>query len=336
MNAYQGGCFFFRPAVKVFSKPALSLPEQIKRLQDRGLKIPDLKRAEHYLTYIGYYHLSAYALTFQQLHVSSGEAGPDKPFRPGTTFEDILSLYIFDRELRLLVMDAVERIEIAFRACVVNEMSTAYGSHWFMDAGLFRPEFKHSKFIREVEEDLQIEYGSGKRPKIGRDHHETFINHYYEQYEKPHLPPAWMLLETFSLGKLSLVFSNLRDAARRKAIAARLGADEFYLGKFMHALTYLRNLCAHHSRLWNRRFVIKPVSFKRQKEIGISNQYLAAQFIILHDLLKHAAPDSRWDFRIEQLLGKYKPNLRQMGFEGMETAEFFQKLRQEKSRPESI
>ena len=121
--------------------------------------------ALHYLQFIGYYRFSAYRLPFQTLAV------PDKPFAAGTTFEQVLSLYVFYRELRLLVMDAIERVEVAVRSSMVNHMCLKHGAHWFMNARHFKAlpfpsgarmarGFDHSKFLDKIDEELGIRPGA--------------------------------------------------------------------------------------------------------------------------------------------------------------------------------
>src|ERR1043165_4000504 len=120
-----------------FNKPALSLNHQLQKWQSRGLNIADLAKATHFLKVIGYYRFSAYALPFQD------GSHPDKHFKFGTDFEQILSLYVFDRELRLLTLDAIERIEVAVRAGIINQMCINHGPNWFMDAKNFVSGRKH-------------------------------------------------------------------------------------------------------------------------------------------------------------------------------------------------
>lgn len=116
---------------KVFDKAALNIDEQVNLLTNRGLDIPDPGRLHHYLHFIGYYRLSGYCRYFQ---IKGDE---EHVFLPGTTFDNVLDLYIFDRELRLLIMDAIERIEVAVRSCITNEMGVPFGPHWFMDRRYF-------------------------------------------------------------------------------------------------------------------------------------------------------------------------------------------------------
>lgn len=96
-----------------YDKPALSLNGIVGRLVERGLDVPDPDRARRYLRHLGYYRLSPYTIPFQQ-------GSPDHIYRAGTTFDDVLDLYVFDRALRLLVMDALERVEVAVRAAMTD------------------------------------------------------------------------------------------------------------------------------------------------------------------------------------------------------------------------
>lgn len=288
-----------------FIKPALSLSQQVQKWQARGLAVPDTARAMHYLKMIGYYRFSAYTLPFQ-VHA------PNKPFQPGTTFEQVLALYVFDRELRLHVMDAIERIEVAVRSCLINHMCVKHGAHWFMDAVHFKPlittrpgrvtGFDHRKFLDQVEKELGIPAG-GRAPR--RPHNEVFINHYYTKYTNPYLPPSWMVFELLSIGSLSMVYANLKDVKDRAAVAATFGIDEQVLVTWLHSLSYLRNLCAHHCRLWNRQMVIKPLVARKHSAFLLSNDRFYAMAVLLWELLRTIAPDSIWHKRLSDLFVQF-------------------------------
>jgi len=99
---------FLKLLVK-FNKPHLTLEEQLTLLETRSLIVQDRKRAKHFLGHLNYYRLSGYWFPFKQSPTIN-------QFRPNTSFEDVLNLYIFDRELRLLVIDAIERIEVSVRS----------------------------------------------------------------------------------------------------------------------------------------------------------------------------------------------------------------------------
>jgi abortive infection bacteriophage resistance protein len=288
---------YFQEVLRMnFAKPALTVAQQVTKLCDRGLGVEDSAEAEHYLRHIGYYRLSAYALPLQQGGI------PDKPFKPGASFRNILNLYRFDRELRLLVMDAVERIEVAVRSVIVNEMSVRHGPHWFMDAAHFNPasrRFRHHELLNRIDREFSIPAG-GSNP--ARPHHEVFINHYFNKYTSPYLPPAWMVAETLTLGTWSQIFENLRVTAERKAIASHFGVDEQILRNWLHALTYLRNLCAYHSRLWNRQTVIKiAIANKHKSFLGVNDRFYAFA-VVINDLIQRIAPHTGWHHRLEKLM----------------------------------
>lgn len=124
-----------------FTKPALTLPQQLAKLQARGLLVADKAAAEHCLRHVGYYRLSAYALSFQDC------SKPGKPFHPGTSFDQLVDLYRFDRELRLLVLDAIERVEVAVRSALNNELCLKNGPHWFVDGTHFIPSSSTPSFL---------------------------------------------------------------------------------------------------------------------------------------------------------------------------------------------
>lgn len=235
-----------------YSKPALSIADQAARLKERGMELGDEARVWHYLTHIGYYRLSAYWLPFEQ-PASVGQAR-NHHFQPGTTFEQVLSLYIFDRQLRLLVMEAIERIETAVRTHWAHALAMRHGPHAHLDASLFKSPWQHASDIARMAGELQ-------------ESSETFIAHYRSQYDDPYLPPIWAVVETLSLGALSRWFKATKDTDAKREVAQSLGMPTVeVLEQVLHALTPVRNFCAHHARLWNRRFTLQLPRIKRLKE----------------------------------------------------------------------
>ncbi len=307
------------PLVK-FNKPALDLAQQLQKWQIRGLGVGDSASAIHYLEFIGYYRFSGYALSFQD----AGHA--DKHFKPGTRFEDLLSLYVFDRELRLLVMDAIERTESAIKARIVNEMSVKHGPHWFMDSKHFvlppppqlrpvKPYFSHNDLLDQIDGDLGIPK-SAKLPC--RPHNEVFINHYYKCYSDPYLPPAWMVFEILSMGTVSRLFAGLKEPNDRSAIASRFGVDEQVLQNWLHVISHIRNMCAHHRRLWNRQLVIKFIISKKLAylvaHLPLKDRFYAIA-VILHYFMGIVAPKSTWHCRLSDLINTCPlPPAGHMGF----------------------
>ncbi len=276
-----------------FDKRPLPLDEQIALLKQRGLVIPDENRARHYLKNIGYYRLSGYMLHFQR----GDRTGSHHQFTPGTTFDQVLDIYTFDRKLRLLVMDAVERIEIAMKGIIVNETCVPYGPHWYMNRDHFMERFDFDAFLKTIQKDT--DHGKA-RDKVRN----TAIRHYYETYDSPAMPPLWMVFEALTLGTVSLVFAWLPHADQKR-IADQLNLGVPVLKSWLHATTIIRNLCAHHSRLWNRVFTFKPLPPKIMEADFNPNTLFYAQAAMLNVLMHRVSPESRWAEKLKDLMNEY-------------------------------
>lgn len=282
-----------------YSKPALSIDDQLAKLVSNGLLVTDPPRAKHCLVGIGYYRLSAYAYPLR-------EPSNRRRFKTGSTFEQIIRLYEFDRELRLLVNDAVERCEIAIRSQIVNVTAMELGSHWFLDPKNFRPGYRMMNLHGKMEEAVGIR----ANPATGRKtyptkHSETFISHYYTKYGDPTLPPIWMTAEMLSFGVLSRLYSCFVDPKIQQDIATPFGIHPNVFQQWLQSLSYLRNLCAHHSRLWNRVFSVPPKIAKKHKGLISHPDRFYACAVVLFDLLKSIQGGDRWALRLDNLLTDY-------------------------------
>jgi len=302
------GIFMSTVEMQNYCKPALTIEQQIDLLLSEGLTIPDRDKARHYLNFIGYHRLSGYFLTFQQ---NASDVTPYS-FKDNVTFRDILDIYIFDRELRLLVMDSIERIEVAFRACISNTMSENHGSHWFMDPSHFVARFKHGELLEKIKRET---CHSSVTPERNHSRREAFIHQYYKNYCHTDLPPSWMVFEIMSLGTLSSIYASLASRYMQKTICKQFGINHLVMESWLHTLTYLRNLCAHHARLWNRQFSIKPTIMKVYQRQLERNYTFYAQAAMLYVLMHIIADGSKWQRRLAELLDKH-PNvfIRAMGF----------------------
>lgn len=279
-----------------FNKPAICVKEQIELLKSRGLIIADENFAERILSNITYYRLSAYMKYFQV----------NNRFSKNTTFDDIVNLYNFDKELKLLIFEYIRLLEVSLRAKLCLHMCTNYGSHWFYD----KKNFKTEKDYRKTLEILENEKGLKK---------DTFIKYYFEKYSEPNLPPFWMISEVLSMGDLSKILNglNFKDL---KEIAKNLAPDSFVypvLANWVHVLATIRNICAHHSRLWNRELKIKfsePQKINEWKDNNIKNDKLSGVCFVLAVLLKNH-PYNDFEQRLKELLQKYSNiDVTQMGF----------------------
>jgi abortive infection bacteriophage resistance protein len=221
-----------------YSKPALSFAEQLSQLKERGLIFENDAKALHLLQVISYFRLSGYwfpLLADKQNHA----------FKPGSLFETAFDIYKFDRELRLLILRELEKIEVAVRSVMINTLSISRGAFWYVDVSNFSFPAKHATTLAKIREEH-------KRSD------EEFIQSYNNKYVDS-LPPSWMILEVSSFGILSSLYSNLVPGKDKREIAAFFGLSDKALASWLHSIVYLRNICAHHSRLWNREMRIQPI-----------------------------------------------------------------------------
>lgn len=287
---------------KNYDKTPLSFQDQINLLKSRDLIIPNEAKAISYLKEISYYRLSAYFLPYQKTK--------DK-FNPGITFEQIIDTYSFDRELRLLVFDCIERVEVAIRTQIIHSMALNYSdSHWQDNKSLFiTPFYNKIGQIVDPYSDLQSIISKAKTARRP----EVFIKHYISNYSSPSNPPSWMCLELITIGELSHLYRGLNHNQDKKRIADFFEIHHSVFTSWLHAMTYVRNLCAHHSRLWNRDLAIEPdILLKpRGNWIGkpFENNKRTFYFICtLKYLLQRANPGNTLKTKLETLFNKY-PNV---------------------------
>jgi abortive infection bacteriophage resistance protein len=287
-----------------YDKSPLTIDQQVALLLSRGMLIEDRAQAARYLTHINYYRLRAYWLIYEE----PAEEG-DHRFRAGTRFEQALSLYIFDRKFRLLVLEAIERVEISFRTRFACVLGNRYRSHAHLDPALFASSHDHLQCL----DSLRNEYNRSR---------ETFVDHYKTKYDQPDLPPIWASCEIMTLGQLSLWFKNLKKRTDRQEIASVFQIDEAVMVSFIHHLTHVRNIVAHHGRLWNRRLTI-TMKIPQRPETIASDFYRQADrsiyntLVMLAYLLKLMSPGTTWIERVKQLVeGNRYVAPTMMGFPG--------------------
>ncbi len=288
-----------------FTKPATTIAQQIQHLQAEGMAIPDVALAEHWLRHVSYYRLSAYWLPFEH-----PKGHPGSRFLPGTSFETVTALYDFDRRLRLLVLDAIERIEVAVRGSWAYELAQRFGPHGYLDPALYDHAGRYQDNLDRLTRDV------ASSP-------ETYIDHYRRSYDTPLMPPVWMVAEMMSFGQLSRWYALLSDRALRNAIAKSVGLHEAVLVPLLKHLSTIRNSCAHHARLWNRGFLLrmrvpfKPATLVNTLEPPAVNApaRLYNALVLIVYLLKQVAPASAWRDELTTLLAQHPTgDLTAMGF----------------------
>jgi len=286
-----------------YQKKHKTFEEQLGILKQRKLIISNDSFVLSKLKHINYYRLSAYFLPFQYPKNSENE----NIFLPNTSFENILSSYYFDAELRKIIFEAVESIEIYFRTQIAYFHSLKYDAFGYLKLENFR-ENKADKF-QELQDDILKEKTRSK---------EFFIKHFKKKYNSVDLP-IWSVVEIISFGSLSKFFMILKEEEQNQVIQNIHGINKVVFYKWFHALSGVRNICAHHSRLWNRTLGVSfevPRGLDSFENIKESRNKVFFALSVIEYLLTCIGEDEV-DFKtkIKNLIKKYpKVKLESMGF----------------------
>jgi abortive infection bacteriophage resistance protein len=275
-----------------YQKPPLSFGAQADLILGRGL-VGDRNALVARLRSVNYYRLSAYWYTFRDV-----QAGDDR-LLPGTTLDTVWRRYVFDRHLRLQVMDAVERIEVALRTEIVNAFTLVHGPFGHLNrANLPGLSPEDHRFLMDR---VHAEQGKSR---------EDFVRHYQDKYTSETELPLWMAVELMTFGTMYTLFRGL-PSRTKKDVARTYGLHAPVLASWLRMLNLVRNICAHHARLWNREFDAKPLIPETKHDpnwhepVTIGPDRMFGVLSVLYYLLKQVAPQSAWKTRFKQLLADY-------------------------------
>ncbi len=294
-----------------YRKISLSVDRQVKQLQSRGMVINNPSGVEELLKHVSYYHLEAYFYSYYK------DPKENHKFDEGVKFSNIWRDYRFDRRFREHLSHALERIEVSVKTQFVYHLSQNYGA--------FPIQREHFKNMPNEEWDNLVKYLSGVDP----ENREVFTKHLRRNYSIEILP-IWALVELLSFGKISLMIAYISKRDIRKAFQDTYGIDYDLFKKWMDHLRVVRNLCAHHLRLWNRRFItapaiprsiddpykalwVRPIQYKLEN--NPFNEHRVYNTIVMIDyFLSKISPDNSWRKDIAVLIKKYKVDVARMGF----------------------
>lgn len=281
-----------------------SFNEQLEILSNRGLQIGDEQKALGYLKTIGYYRLSGYFYPFRQIDSSDSKNRLDV-FAEGSRFEDVKDLYMFDKKLRQLALDALERIEIAVRVNIAYVLGQ-YDPSAYKNSRFFNPNFKHAEWLERYEKLL------------GRESDTSFVKHHLQHYQDL---PVWAACELWDFGTMSMLYKGMLDKDKERIAKFYRLKDGRHLQTHLHAFNVIRNVSAHHSRLWNRQIPIKA-SLKGLTDSQwqqLSANQVFVYFCLMKRMLDIICPNSKWGKRFLMLLDEFPQvsnnavNLKQMG-----------------------
>lgn len=276
-----------------FEKPALSIDEKVQLLKKRWLIIEDEENAKHDLVHIWYYRLSGYFKYFQEKENDN--------FKAGSNFQNVIDIYKFDRKLRLLTIDAIEKIEISLKANINDYMSLVVGINWYYKVK------SYFLWVRRIETFWKL---VSKIKSKKEDRESEIVNSFFEKYDEEFLP-SWMLFEELTIWEIATIYKILHKDYQQEIVKAyKAHFEDFWT--WIVLLNRVRNICAHHSRLWNKNLNIKLKSkdkifenifMKNWNNEVISNFYNSA--LIINFLLKHINKNFWWVNDLEELFNNF-------------------------------
>lgn len=202
---------------------------------------------------VNYYRLTGYMLSFKE----------NDMFMNGVTFEQIFRVYEFDHKLRNLMSSVLEHIEIAARTCIAYHLAHTYGTLGYEDGNNFQDPKRHAEFITTLNKSIEE----------ARRRHELFVTHHDAKYGGK--LPVWSMVELLSFGTLSIFYANLKPNDKKRIAEQYFGVRSHYFQSWLRALSHVRNICAHHARIYNKRLAVRPRLYRDDKE-QMDNSYIFA------------------------------------------------------------
>lgn len=271
----------------------MTIDEQVENLKALGLIINDEEYAKKILNDISYFRLiKAYSL---------GLKPKNGNYNAGTTFGQIVDLYLFNANFRQITFAEIEKIEVNVRCRISNYFAETYGVLGYKESTNFVDREYHEIFINDIREE------------VGRNLKAPFVRNFKQNYEGGELP-IYALVEVFSFGTLSKFYKNMKNEDK-KTVAKSFGIGYTYLESWLESISYVRNICAHYGRLYNAKLSKTPILYKEYSKLGIGNNRIFGVLLCMKQILKN---DKHWNFyvdQIEMLIDKYeKIDVKTMGF----------------------
>lgn len=273
-----------------YNKPWLSIGDQLSRLESRGLVIDAPRQAEQFLLHLNYYRFSGYCLAFEDTRHT---------FRAGTTFSQVHAAYDFEVGLRDLLTEGLEMIEVDCRSAIAHVFGEKCGAFGHTDSGNFKPSFDHADWLARVRDEAERSS-------------ELFVKHFKATYAGFSNLPCWIATEIMSFGAVSKMYSGLLDQYQ-SPIANRYNMQKGDFASVLHHLTYVRNVCAHHCRLWDRVWDIRPklpVGKNWQPPVVPDPTRLFVTLLFIYRILRKCSANAsfaiEWRRRVNELM-KHPP-----------------------------
>lgn len=286
------------PVKTGFTKPAKSPRDLVTKLTAQQLLIPDTNEAIKYITFVGHFRLKGY-----WYHLIDPAT---KRFKQGTSFSIIRDRYEFDREIRALIMETIERLEVAIRNTICNFLSLKYTPHWYLNSTVLKHTLDAGmgQLLSKIEQEVK------------RSKDKAFLKNFYDKYDDPYLPPAWAMCECVTIGTWSRIFKTLRDPVDKKQISSKFGISQHEVFEsWVHTLTVVRNMAAHHNRFLNTKLGVSPTNCKAKQLVFADNKNVYSSLTVIHVLLDAIGFNSKYRSRLVDLETQYGlAMLQELGF----------------------
>ena len=214
-----------------------NLDEQLEILQAKGLTIEDYDKAKAILFRENYFFLNGY----RHLLVKPDQANR---FVDGATFDELYSIFVFDRRIRNIIFKNILIIENNIKSIISYQLSKKYGykEKDYLNAKHFRQDsFKLSQvndIISKMKRQIRLN---------GKQHSATM--HYISNYG---YIPMWVSVKVLSFGIMAELYSILKDDDQNE-IASVYGITPYDMNIYLALLSNYRNLCAHEDILYDHR-----------------------------------------------------------------------------------
>jgi abortive infection bacteriophage resistance protein len=305
--------------VAEYTKPWLSIGDQLDKLESRGVYVSDRQAGARLLSAVGYYRVTGYLYPLRESEPYVDANGRKRArihnnYRAGTTLEYAEALISFDRQLRMLILDGIERIEISLRTQLGHVLGRQ-SAFAHLDPTNFVNAFtdpvidpengeaspsKHEQWIERVEERRA-------------DSDETFVAHFREKYDNA--MPIWALTEILEMGQLGRLYGGLNSSIATEIATTYDVPTKKMMSSWISSLNYVRNVSAHHARLFNRKLVTAPSrpSHTQIPLLGhLKDQESAKQtfgvynaFAIMAYLIGKIEADSGWPACVTDLIDSF-------------------------------
>lgn len=233
-----------------------TIEEQIQILKSRNILIEDYNKTYDLLNANNYYYLIN---GYKDLFLNS--ESDIETYISGTKIEELYSLYVFDKKIKILFLEYLLLIENQINTYIAYEYSKSYGhKNYLIPNNLNNSNAKNSlikKFIDDVNLEIQYQYKNSNK----------MVTHYIDNY---HYIPLWVLVRILSFGKISKFYSIMKQK-EQNAISRKynLQINEFKV--ILHNLTLIRNICAHDEKLYDIKMKNRIYSTIYHKKLNIEN-----------------------------------------------------------------